>query len=64
MTYLVFTRTFGILRKSDDNIRGARQWAKRALGPEVISVVREHNGGTPVEELEIEWRQIVAQRGM
>ena len=47
-TYLVFTRSYGILRKRDDNIRAARTWAKRALGTEAVSVVREHHGGTSV----------------
>lgn len=60
--YLVFTKSYGILRKSDDSIRDARTWAKRALGAEAVSVVREHNSGTSVAELEIEWRAIVAQR--
>lgn len=60
--YLVFTRSYGILRKRDDNVKAARTWAKRALGSEAVSVVREHNGGTSVADLEIEWRAIVAQR--
>jgi hypothetical protein len=60
--YLVFTKTYGILRKRDDNVKAARKWAKRALGSEAVSVVREHRGGTTVAELEIEWRAIVAQR--
>jgi hypothetical protein len=60
--YLVFTRTYGILRKRDDNVKSARAWAKRTLGSEAVSVVREHTAGTSVAELEIEWRAIVAQR--
>lgn len=60
--YLVFTRSYGILRKRDDNVKTARAWAKRALGSEAVSVVREHRTGTSVADLEIEWRAIVAQR--
>ena len=30
-TYLVFTNTYGILRKADDSIKSARKWAARAL---------------------------------
>ena len=41
--YIVRTVKYGDLRKQDDNIRAARQWAKRALGAaEVINVSREY----------------------
>ena len=63
MNYLVFTKTYGILRKTDDNVKAARAWAKKAFtSGEVVSVVREHNGGTTVADLENEWRGIVAAR--
>lgn len=60
--YLVFTRSYGIVRKRDDNIKAARAWARRALGVEAVSVVREHRGGATLAELESEWRAIVASR--
>lgn len=63
MNYLVFTKTFGIIRKSDDNIKAARQWAKKAFhAGEVVGVQREHSTGTPVADLETEWREIVSRR--
>lgn len=62
-TYLVFTNTFGILRKADDTVKSARQWAAKAFARgEVVSVVPEHKGGTSVADLEQEWRQHVARR--
>ena len=59
-TYLVFTKTYGILQKREDNIKMARLWAKRALGTDAVSVVPLHNTttGATLEELEIEWRRI------
>jgi hypothetical protein len=41
-TYIVNTKTYGEIRKVDDNIEAARAWAKRAFdGDEVLSVHRE-----------------------
>lgn len=38
--YLIFTRSFRILQKTDISIRSAREWAKRALPKEVTHVLR------------------------
>jgi len=38
--YLVFTRSFGILQKTDDSIQSARAWAAKALPGEVTHVLR------------------------
>lgn len=41
-TYLVHTRDFGTLRKADDTIRDARQWARVAFPQDrTITVQRE-----------------------
>lgn len=64
-TYLVFTTTYGILRKADDSISAARQWAARAFpNGEIASVIREHKSttGATFAELESDWRQTVAER--
>ncbi len=50
--YLIFTRTYGILQKTDDTIASARAWAKRALpGAEVTHVTRT-SASVNVAELE------------
>jgi hypothetical protein len=38
--YLIFTRSYGILQKTDDNIAAARAWATRALPGETTQVLR------------------------
>jgi len=55
-TYLISTRSFGILRKAADNIGEARVWAARALGPEVRFVQREI-AGTSIDALEAAERE-------
>lgn len=62
-TYLVYTKSYGILRKAEDNIAAARAWAKRAFGAEVRSVHRERRG-TSIEALEAaqaDWDRTVSR---
>jgi hypothetical protein len=41
-TYIITTRTFGELRKADDNIKSARRWSAKAFDQgEVLGVTRE-----------------------
>ena len=41
--YIVRTEDYGDIRKRDDDITAARQWAKRALGVAPSAVSLEHN---------------------
>ena len=52
--YLIFTRSFGILQKTDDTIKTARAWAAKALPGEVTQVART-TASVNVSELEAEW---------
>lgn len=60
--YLIFTRSYGVLQKTDDTIKAARAWAARALPGEVTQVVRT-KASTNVAELESEWRAQLARQG-
>lgn len=40
LTYIVKTKTYGDIHKVADSIADARQWAKVALGADVICVTR------------------------
>ena len=51
--YLIFTRSFGILQKTDDTIKAARAWAAKALPGEVTHVART-TASVNVSELEAE----------
>ena len=53
--YLVFTRSYGILQKTDDSIASARSWAAKALPGEVTHVLRT-TASVDVAELEAEHR--------
>ena len=53
--YLIFTRSFGILQKTDDTIADARAWAAKALPGEVTQVLRT-TASVNVAELEAEYR--------
>lgn len=58
--YLIFTRSYGILQKTDDSIKAARVWAARALPGEVTSVTRT-TASVNVAELETEWQAQLAR---
>lgn len=53
--YLIFTRTYGIIQKTDSSIDAARTWAARALPGEVTQVLRT-KASTDVAQLEAEHR--------
>ena len=64
--YLIFTRSYGILQKTDVTIKAARAWAARALPDEVTQVLRT-TASVNVAELEAEWRvlrQPTSDRGL
>ncbi len=50
--YLIFTRSYGILQKTDDSIGAARKWAARALPGEVTHVLRT-TASVNLAELEV-----------
>lgn len=53
--YLVFTRSYGILQKTDESIKAARLWARTALPGEVTHVLRT-TASVDIAELEAEHR--------
>lgn len=59
--YLVFTRSFGILQKTDSSIAAARSWAARALPGEVTHVLRT-TASVDLAELEAAHRAQLAER--
>jgi len=59
--YLVFTRSYGILQKTEDSITAARSWAAKALPGEVTQVLRT-TASVNVAELEIVHQTQLAHR--
>lgn len=58
--YLIFTRSYGIVQKTDRNIASARAWAARALPGEVTQVLRTR-ASVDVAQLEAEHRASLDQ---
>ncbi len=61
--YLIFTKTYGILQKTDDTIKTARAWAARALPAEVTHVLRT-TASVDIAELEAEHRADLARKAV